>query len=302
LNVETIDVGGLISDLSIVLSRSVDKKIRIRSVVDQMRPITVDTNQIFQGLLNICNNACDSMPDGGELLIECSEFELGDEYAKSHADAKTGDYCKIQISDTGTGMSEEVKRRIFEPFFTTKGAGKGTGLGLSVTHGIIKSHNGQIDVRSAPGKGTVFMIYLPLLPLKEEVRRREDDGTIRRGDETVLIIDDEVAVAKVGEKMLKSCGYKTYKALGGREGVEIFEKHNDKIALVVLDMIMPEMDGQDVYRELKKIKPEVKVIIASGYSSDGRIGTLLDEGADGFLQKPFRVKELADMARNILDL
>ncbi|MFA6448114.1 MAG: PAS domain S-box protein [bacterium] len=301
LDIKSVDISSIISDLSIVLSRSVNKKIKIKTAVTEPPVVTVDANQVFQAFLNICNNASDSMPDGGELAIECMKVELDDEYVKDYPDVRSGDYCLVKISDTGAGMPEEVKTRIFEPFFTTKSVGKGTGLGLSITHGIIKSHNGHIEVDSEPGKGTIFYIYLPLLNLKEQDKQKEDAGAVLRGDEGILIVDDEDAVAKVGEKMLLKCGYRTFRAKSGKEALATYNKNRDKIDLVVLDMIMPEMDGQDVYRALVKINPDVKVIIASGYSSDGRISALLDEGVEGFIQKPFKVAELSQLVRSVLD-
>jgi two-component system, cell cycle sensor histidine kinase and response regulator CckA len=301
LDVKVVEISSLINDLLIILSRSINKKIAINIAVKQSFKLMIDSNQIFQGLLNICNNACHAMPDGGELTIESSKVYSDEVNCDTCNDLLTGDYCLIKVSDTGTGMSEEVKQHIFEPFFTTKEVGKGTGLGLSVTHGIIKSHNGHIEVDSVPGEGTTFKIYLPILRLKDAEEQQTDTDAVMRGNETILIIDDEEAVAKVGEKILKKCGYAIYKAASGKEALKIYQESKSEIALVILDMIMPEMDGQDVYYELRKINPDVKVIIASGYSSDGRIGALLDEGTDGFIQKPFKVAELSQLIRRVID-
>lgn len=301
LNIKTVDISSVISDLSGVLSRSVNKKISIRTISIQSPAVTVDTNQLFQALLNICNNACDSMPGGGRLEIESSTIELDETYTTKHPDVRPGSYCRIRITDTGTGMTDEVKQRIFEPFFTTKAIGKGTGLGLSVTHGIIKSHNGHIEVESTPGEGTTFRIYIPILPIKEEIEKNKDAETILRGSETILIVDDEPVVAKVGEKMLKSCGYTALTAIRGKDALDIFSKNKDVISLVILDMIMPEMDGYEIYKALKLMKKDLKVLVASGYSSDGRVGAMLDDGVNGFIQKPFKITELSQAVRKVID-
>jgi len=298
VNVKSADVNKLIGDISSVLSRSIHKKIEIQTTLGCKSRVSIDFNQMFQALLNICANACDAMPAGGKLAIESSEVEIGGEYAEV---LKEGKYCLIKITDTGIGMAEDMRQRIFEPFFTTKGIGKGTGLGLAITHGIVKNHEGHIEVESEPGIGTSFSVYIPLSDFIEEDAAEEEIAEHKRGSETILIIDDEKAILKFSEKALENAGYKVYATDNPREGLEIYKKRADKIALALLDMMMPDMDGEDVYRELIKINPKVKVIISSGYSPDGRIGALMADGIQGFLQKPFKNKDLCKTIRNVLD-
>ncbi|MBW1677048.1 MAG: response regulator, partial [Deltaproteobacteria bacterium] len=205
-----------------------------------------------------------------------------------------GHYVKISVRDTGVGMDEETQRRIFEPFFTTKEMGRGTGLGLSSAYGIIKNHGGIINVYSEKGEGTTFNIYLPAVEAMETGARDEESGfrekEIQRGDETILLVDDEDTVIDVGQKVLKKLGYKVFVARSGQEAIELYRKSRDHIDLVILDMIMPDTGGGKVYDKMKEIKPDIKVLLSSGYGIDGHVAEILDRGCDGFIQKPFTKK------------
>ena len=214
---------------------------------------------------------------------------------------KPGNYVKISVTDTGVGMDQPTQRRIFEPFFTTKEMGRGTGLGLASAYGIIKNHCGIINVYSEEGQGTTFDIYLPASVkkiIKEEKTLVEE---ILRGTGTVLLVDDEDMILDVGRKMLEAIGYKVLLARGGREAVEVYRKFKEEINLVVLDMIMPDMGGGEAYDVMKEDDPNVKVLLSSGYSIDGRATEILERGCNGFIQKPFNMNELSRKTREILD-
>ena len=216
-----------------------------------------------------------------------------------HYNPKPGDYVQLTITDTGSGMDKATLERIFDPFFTTKEMGRGTGLGLASVYGIIKSHDGYIDVESEKGHGTTFTIFLPASESGVE-GDAEADARLIKGSGTLLIVDDEELVLDVGVNMLKKLGYTVLKALNGTEAVEIFEANKDKIKMAILDIIMPDMGGGQVYDKIKAINPEVKVLLCSGYSVDGQAIELLERGCDGFMQKPFTMEELSGKITQIM--
>ncbi len=302
LNVRTIPVNGLIQDLVSILKRSVPKKIEIRTTLaDDLPPVNVDVNHVLQALLNICNNACDAMPNGGVLTLESGTAAPNGKCSPEGSDINTP-MCLIRISDTGAGMSPEVLQRIFDPFFTTKERGKGTGLGLSVTLGIIKNHDGCVTVDTEQGKGTTFNVYLPFSEhevIAEEKTDKEEE--IPKGSETVLIIDDEAAVLNVAKRLLRKAGYNPMTADNAATALFTFKKNRDKIALVVLDMIMPDTDAREIYSALREISPGVKVILASGHSVEGQASELLADGILGFVQKPYTLGELCKAVRRAID-
>ena len=242
------------------------------------------------------------MPDGGTLAIESSLAVVDASQAASHADVKPGNYCLIQIGDTGIGMDDDVRNRIFEPFFTTKSPGQGTGLGLSISYGIVKNHGGFISVHSDPGRGTTFDVYLPSSEAgSENDSEMIDDAVVQTGTETILVVDDEMSVLNLAEKILKKAGYTVLIADSGKKAVELYRKHRGDIALVVLDMVMPDIDGREVYNAIKAMDTDVRVLLSSGYSFDGQVGKLMDEGIQGFVQKPFSIVELCNTVRKVID-
>ncbi|HOO56760.1 MAG TPA: response regulator [bacterium] len=300
INVRLVSVSGIIEEVTAMLKRSVIKKINIRTVIEEDITISADANQLEQALMNVCMNACDAMPGGGDLLVEICGIELEDEYCRSHLDVKPGRYCFIQISDTGIGMPEGIIDKVFDPFFTTKGTGKGTGLGLSTTLGIIKSHNGDISIYSNPGEGTTVKIYLPIA--QENISENiVISPKIATGTETILVVDDEKNVLNIAKKTLESAGYKVVVVESGKKAISLFRKRHMDFSLVLLDMIMPEMDGRDVFPVLKKIDPGIKIVLSSGYSINGKASDLIKEGVNGFVQKPFSISELCNTVRRVLD-
>jgi CheY-like chemotaxis protein len=212
-----------------------------------------------------------------------------------------GRYVKITVTDTGVGIDRETQKRIFEPFFTTKEMGRGTGLGLASVYGIVKGHGGYINVYSEQDHGTTFTIYLPAS--KKEAAAEEDIlAAVTKGTGTILLIDDEQMILDVGRELLEELGYTVLPVLGGKDAVDAFEKKQDKIDLVIMDMIMPEMSGSETFDRLKGIKPDAKILLSSGYSINGQAAKILRRGCDGFIQKPFNMHQLGDKIQNILNI
>jgi CheY-like chemotaxis protein len=215
-------------------------------------------------------------------------------------DPKPGDYVLLVVRDTGIGMDKKTMERIFDPFFTTKGRGRGTGLGLASTYGIIKGHGGYIEVDSEKGHGASFSIFLPVSGKRVHEALRRADRLIT-GTETVLLVDDEEAVREVGEELLEAMGYRVLLARDGKEAIELYKKNRDDIDIVLLDIVMPRMGGGKVYERMKEINPNIKVLLLSGYSIHGEAAEILDRGCDGFIQKPFTMKELSGKLREIVE-
>jgi len=280
------------------------KEIVIHEQYEQdLWPVKVSKGQIEQVLLNLYVNAWQAMPGGGDLYVQTSNIRLDQHFIKPFR-VTPGKYVKISITDTGTGMDEATMQRIFEPFFTTKKMGRGIGLGLASVYGIIKNHGGFIDVYSEKGEGTAFYIYLPAIDAQDIYQDEEIESAdkIAHGTETILLVDDEDMIVDVSRKLLEKLGYTVLTAVSGREAIEMYQKHLKKIALVIVDMIMPGLDGGETYDELKKIDPDIKVLLASGYSIDGQAQDILYRGCNGFIQKPFNIKRLSHKVRTVLDI
>ena len=264
--------------------------------------INADPVQIEQILLNLGTNAADSMPDGGKFLIETENVYLDDDYVQHHLGAKPGPYVLLTASDTGHGMDGETVEKIFEPFFTTKEIGKGTGLGLASVYGIINSHGGFINCYSEIGQGTTFKIYLPAI---EHVDTDEStnlvDNAPRGGTETILLVDDEEPIRNFATQALKEFGYTVLTASSGEAAIETYSTNPHGIDLVITDIGMPGMGGHRCFQELIRINPAAKIIIASGYSIDGPIKKTLEAGAAGYVGKPYRLTDLLDKVRAVLD-
>ena len=263
--------------------------------------INVDVGQIEQVLLNLYVNAWQAMPGGGELYLETDNVVLDEEYVLSKPySLRRGNYVKISVSDTGVGMNRKIQQRIFEPFFTTKAIGKGTGLGLASAYGIIKNHGGIINCYSEPGVGTTFNIYLPAFQVTQDDETAPVEESIK-GSETVLLVDDDKVIVHAGKRMIESLGYAVMPAENGEDALKIFENSHDRIDLVILDMVMPYVNGGEVYDRMKEINPGVKVLLASGYSLNGQAEDIIARGCNGFIQKPFNTVELSRKIREILD-
>ncbi len=287
-----------------LLKRTIPKMIAIRLEIEEnLDAIYADPAQLEQVLMNLCVNARDAMPEGGELVIGTKNVTLSEGYCRRHLGASPGKYVLLTITDTGTGMDRETREHIFDPFFTTKEIGKGSGLGLAMVYGIVKSHKGFIVCYSEPGRGTAFKIYLPAvegdvqtpsLPPKEKT-------ALHGGSETILLVDDEKSLRGIGKEMLEKFGYRILLAKDGEEAIEIFIRMKGEVELVILDLMMPGMGGKRCLEELLKIEPRLKVIIASGYSLDGHVRETLEAGARDFVSKPYKLTQMLQAVRQVLD-
>jgi len=297
--VKTTDLNELIKNQNRMFGRT-KKEITIHGKYEKnLLAVEVDQVQIEQVLLNLYVNAWQSMPGGGDLYIQTENVTLDENYTKPF-EVKPGKYVKISVTDTGVGMDEATRQRIFDPFFTTKEMGRGTGLGLASVYGIIKNHEGFINVYSEKGEGATFNIYLPASE-KKIIEEKEFAKEVIKGTETVLLVDDENVIIYAVELLLKEMGYKTFIARSGKETLKIYKKNKDKIDIVILDMVMPDMGGGETYDRLKEINPDIKVLLSSGYSINGEAKEILKRGCNGFIQKPYRSKELSQKIRKILD-
>jgi nitrogen-specific signal transduction histidine kinase/CheY-like chemotaxis protein len=270
-----------------------------KKFVPDLWTVEVDRGQIEQVLLNLFVNAWQAMPAGGDLFISLENTLLEESYTRAFH-AEPGRYVKLSVTDTGTGMDERTLERVFEPFFTTKEMGRGTGLGLATAYGIIKGHGGIITVYSEKGHGTTFNVYLPASakPLGSEETPR---GEVLRGSGTILLVDDEKAVVEVKKELLQTLGYAIIAANSGREALEIYRSRGPEINLVIMDMIMPEMGGEELFELLRQINPQVKVILSSGYSLNGQAVRILQRGCNAFIQKPFSIEEISAKIREVLN-
>ena len=275
------------------------KEIRVHhDLAKNLSAIEADQGQIEQILWNLYVNAADAMPSGGDLSIKTMNVTHKNVTGKSPK-VRPGDYVLIEVADTGTGMDKKTAERIFDPFFTTKGMSRGTGLGLASVYGIVRNHGGTITVTSKKGKGSTFSIYLPASK-REVMRENRVSDILMPGKETVLLVDDEDMILDVGTQILEKMGHKVLKAKSGQEALELFQKHKDLIDLVILDMIMPGVSGGETFDSIKAIDPEAKVLLSSGYSIDGQATEILKRGCNGFIQKPFRMKDLSLKIQEVL--
>jgi PAS domain S-box-containing protein len=296
---KTTNLNDLITNHNQMFGRT-RKDISIKGKYEKDLWITeVDQGQIKQVLLNLYVNAWQAMPGGGDLYIQTQNSNLDENYTMPFK-ASPGKYVKVSVTDSGVGMDEETRKRIFDPFFTTKEKGRGTGLGLASVYGIVKNHGGFINVYSEKGRGATFNIYLPATE-KEIVKKKKLEKDVLKGSETVLLVDDEDIIIDVGKPMLEKMGYNVLIAGGGKEALDIYQKNKQKIDIVILDLIMPDISGGDTYDKLKEINPEIKVMLSSGYSINGQTNEILKRGCNGFIQKPFNIKNLSQKLREILD-
>jgi PAS domain S-box-containing protein len=300
--IRTLDVNAIIRKTSEMFGRT-RKEIVIKSCHEEhLADVDADGGQIEQMLLNLYLNASQAMPGGGTLTLTTENVTLDKRFVRPYS-LKAGRYVKISVEDTGEGMDEKTKERIFEPFFTTRKAGSGTGLGLASVYNVVKAHDGLITVYSEKGRGTVFCIYLPA---SKKTAEKVNDAPmeprpVEKGAETILLVDDEEAVTSVSKDMLEVLGYSVLIARSGQEAIEIFEKYRDAIDLVVLDVVMPDMGGEETLARLRSIKPSVVVTLSSGYSLDRQVTKIMQQGCKSFIQKPFTINVLSQKLREALD-
>ena len=296
LDLKVLDLNSLLKDLDKMLRRIIGEDIELSTLLaNDLGRVKIDPGQIEQVILNLAVNARDAMPSGGKLLIETSSVELDGEYTNNHVGVIPGHYVRLSVSDTGVGMSKDVKEKIFEPFFTTKEKGKGTGLGLSTVYGIVKQSGGIIWVYSEPGHGTTFKIYLPRVEeALDAVNGRDGTDSLPGGSETVLLVEDEPLVRDLARRLLSQQGYTILEAADGGEALRIAQEYaGKKIHLLLTDVVMPRMGGKELAEQIKPLRPDIKVLYTSGYTDDAIVHHgVLDPGTH-FLQKPFSLKTLS---------
>jgi two-component system cell cycle sensor histidine kinase/response regulator CckA len=302
LSPKPVNLNDIVKRMQKFLLRLIGEDIELKAILSKNDLIVMaDSSQIEQVIMNLCTNARDAMPDGGAITLETSVIDVDEVYAKARLFEKTGRYAVISISDTGIGMDETTRERIFEPFFTTKELGRGTGLGLSIVYGIIKQHNGYINVYSEVGRGTTFKIYLPLMTTRLKETEKEVLPPPKGGTEAILVAEDDREVREFIKEVFTAAGYKVKEAVDGEDAVNVFAENKDEIQLLLFDVIMPKMNGKAAYEEINKIKPGIKALFMSGYTADivGRKGAL-EQGVN-FISKPVIPDELLRKAREILD-
>lgn len=299
-NVKASDINDIIEKTASMFART-RKEIRVhRQLAADIWTVEVDRGQIEQVLLNLYINAWQAMPNGGDLYLITENLTLDENYVQPYR-VKPGRFVKVTVADTGIGIDKKDLGRVFEPFFTTKAMGRGTGLGLASAYGIVKGHGGHINVYSEKDHGTTFNFYLPASLRKVAAEATTVAPEIRRGRETVLLIDDEEMILDVGCGLLRELGYTVIPARSGQEALDIYRERCAGIDIVVMDMIMPGLGGGETFDRLKQINPRAKVLLSSGYSINGQASQIIERGCDGFIQKPFNLQQLSAKLRQILD-
>ena len=296
-----INLNKQVDQLRKMLSRLIPKTIEVEMNLDSGLPtVNADPAQIEQVLMNLAVNARDAMPDGGNLLIETRTVFLDEEYCRFHLDALPGRHALLVVTDTGIGIHGTMMDRIFEPFYTTKKPGQGTGLGLAMVYGIVKSHGGHITCESELGSGTAFRIYLPAHEVEGDTEASVSREFSVMGTGTILLADDELFVRQLGRRILEKAGYTVISATNGQEAVEVYKENGSRISLVILDLIMPVMDGSQCLEEILRLDPRATVLIASGYTPDGTVRERLVGRVKGFVAKPYELKQLLKAVRDAL--
>ncbi|HEU0173485.1 MAG TPA: response regulator [Blastocatellia bacterium] len=284
----------LIKEIVKILADTMPKNIDITFSIDpDLSSVSGDATQIHQVLMNLCVNARDAMPQGGELRIEAENVEIDEHYARMNVEAKPGKYVSVGVIDTGFGISEQNLTKIFDPFFTTKEHGQGTGLGLSTVAGIVRSHGGFVNVYSEVGRGARFKVYLPAIEAAQPAPAQPSRRDLPTGNgELILVIDDENAIREVARETLSAFGYRVMIASDGAEAMAVFAAHKDEVKVVMTDMMMPYMDGPTTIRALRRLDPKVKIIATSGLKAENKIADAAQLGVKTFLPKPYTAEKL----------
>lgn len=301
---ESIDLNQTVAHLLKLVERVIGEHIQLEwRPGENVGAILADRGMIEQALMNLCVNARDAMRDGGSLSIATQETLYTDDYPTAHQPwAEPGRYALLSVSDTGCGMSKEVLEHVFEPFFTTKAPGSGTGLGLATVYGIVKQHAGLIHVESEPGKGTTFNLYWPVSETAAEPEEsRSPESITYRGTETILLVEDDSVVQCLARTLLERAGYTVLTATNGAEALALFHARGNDFAMAILDVVMPEMGGREVYERIRKARPDFKVIFVSGYSNDGIHTNFVIDAGLNLIQKPYSEAVLLRAVRDALD-
>ncbi len=297
-----VDLNAVIGNMTKLLRRLIGEDVDLNLRVNATRSrIKADPGQIEQIVMNLVLNARDAMPGGGRLEVGTEDVVLGEEDVATRSEGRPGAHVALTVTDTGVGMGDEVREHLFEPFFTTKGLGEGTGLGLATVYGIVKQHGGHISVRTEPGAGTSFRIYFPVTDECEAVSPPRPAEPVAGGTETVLVVDDDAAVLRLIADTLRPLGYRVLEASRGDEAVAVCQAVGERIDLLLTDVIMPGMNGQELAEACRRERPGIKVMFMSGYTNDviTHLGVL--DGGIAFLDKPLRPGVLGAKIREVLD-
>ncbi|PMB00482.1 hybrid sensor histidine kinase/response regulator [Fischerella thermalis CCMEE 5268] len=298
----TLQVKHLIREVVKIVKQTFPRSIEVCiDVAPDLWTVYGDSTQLHQVLMNLCVNARDAMPDGGSLTISAENLLIDENYARMNLDAKVGPYTVVTVADTGVGIPKEIVERIFEPFFTTKELGKGTGLGLSTVIGIVKSHGGFVNVYSEVGRGTQFKVYLPAAQGIQIESTPQLEPLAGKG-ELILVVDDEPAIQEITRASLETHNYKTLVASDGIEAIALYAQNRDKISAVLMDIMLPSLDGLTAIRTLQKINPSVKIVATSGLASSSKLAEASTTNISGFLSKPYTVKELLLTLQKVLNV
>ena len=299
-----LNINELLFNVKRLLDRIIPDNITISlHLQKELRPVLADSSHLEQMITTLVVNSQEAMPHGGRLVIETKNVALDDNYCRTHMGAKPGEYARIVITDTGSGMEPEVMEHLFEPFYTTKKVGQGTGLGLAMVYGIVKSHGGYITCHSELNVGTTFTIYLPVITAGNAPAERDEAETITqlpRGQGTILLVDDEETLRQVGKEFLEIQGYTVITAATGEEALELYAKRQGLVDLVILDLVMPGMGGRICLKKILQINPKQKIIIVSGFSADAQAREVIEDGASGFLSKPYDLSGLLEVISQTL--
>ncbi|MGE5190464.1 MAG: MEDS domain-containing protein [Gemmatimonadota bacterium] len=302
LRVEALSLNDVAATVVAAITATFDPAIEIRTRLDPSAPLVEgDAGQLEHSVLNLCLNARDAMPGGGTLTIETGGVRLTAGEARTHHVREAGPYATISVRDTGEGIAEEVRRHIFEPFFTTRHDIGRTGMGLPMVYGVVKNHGGGIDVESAPGQGSTFRINLPATSRPKARKPPLPEAAFPKGSGTVLVVDDEPGIREMARELLAALGYDAVTAEDGQAACRIVRERGATVALVLLDIVMPGMGGKETFEALRALSPSLPILLSSGYSVEGVAQEILDKGADGFIQKPYGLSELARAVRGALD-
>ena len=298
-----LDLNDLVLNLRKMLERLIGEDITLATVLQpDLWQVTADPGQIEQVIMNLAVNARDAMPTGGLLTLETGNIHLDNNFTRTYPEAPVGPCVMLTVTDTGQGMDKQTQAQIFEPFFTTKEAGKGTGLGLATVYGIIKQSEGDIIVYSKPGHGTTFRIYLPASKIiSKNLATHPTQSVTHRGSETILLVEDDEMVRNLVRTVLQDNGYTILEALHGGKALSVVEQHEGPIDLLVTDVIMPEMSGQELAEQLKTLYPQMKMLFMSGYTDDAVVRHGVRTAEVEFLPKPFSPSVLASKIREVLD-
>jgi PAS domain S-box-containing protein len=302
LEPRSLDLNDVVQRAEKMLRRVIGEDVELRTWLDpELASTRADAGQLEQVIMNMAVNARDAMPDGGSILLATSNVTVGDTIDGESFAAAPGAYVLLAITDSGSGMDEDTRNRIFEPFFTTKEPGKGTGLGLAMVYGIVKQSGGYISVQSAPGRGTTFKIYLPVVPFSNDPVHVPAPGEFMRGTETILLVEDVAALRDIGRRVLERQGYTVLDASDSAEALAAAAAHDGPIHLLLTDVVLPGAGGRQLADLLKASRPQIRVLFTSGYTDDAVVrGGVFDSGV-AFLQKPFAPETLARKVREVLD-